>query len=117
MTNEVKLPQNSPLGYLTAYPINNLDIAHPIEIWPRLQRREAYLTALYNFEHLEEHYQHQTVLNILRVLDASNIWRQNKLPRSFARDMLHLQEHETLESWLTSLPLKAQKPNEVQNLN
>jgi len=116
MTNEVKIPQNSPLGYLTAYPINNLDITHPIEMWPRLQRREAYLTALYNFEHLEEHYQHQTVLNILRVLDASNIWRQNKLPRSFAREMLHLQEHETLESWLTSLPLKAQKPNDVQNL-
>ena len=103
-TDEVRLLQNSPLGYLTAYPINNFDIAHPVEMWPNLQRREAYLTALNNFEHLEEHYRHQTVLNILRVLDASNIWKQNKLPKTFVRDMLHLQERETLESRLTSLP-------------
>ena len=115
-TSEIKLIQDIPLGYLTAYSVKNIDLAHPLEMWPRLQRREAYLTALYNFEHLGDRYQHQTVLNILRVLDASNIWRQNKLPRSFARGMLHLQEHETLESWLISLPEKVQNTNEVQNL-
>ena len=116
-TNEIKIPPDSPLGYFTAYPINNPDISQPVELWPRLQRRDAYLTTLRNFKHLEEHYQNQTALNILRLLDASNFWKQNKLPRSFARQMLYLQEHETLESWLTSLPVKAKHPEEVHNLN
>ena len=40
---EIKILDNGPLGYLTAYSRNNLDIAHPVELWPRLQRREAYL--------------------------------------------------------------------------
>ena len=115
--DKVKMLPDSPLGYFAAYPINNMDISHPIELWPRLQRRETYLTTLRNFEHLEEHYQHQMALNILRLLDAASIWRLNKLPRIFARQMLHLQEHETLESWLADLPLKAKYPEEVQKLN
>ena len=115
-TGEVKTLTDSPPGYLTAYHINDFDIAHPVELWPRLQRREAYLTALHNFEHLEEHYTHQTTLNILRVLDAAKIWPQKYLPRSFARQMLHLQEHETLESWLTALPEQTKNTDDVRNL-
>jgi len=81
--NEVKTIENSPLGYLTAYGIVDFNIVHPVELWPRLQRREAYLTALHNFEHLDEHYTHQTTLNILRVLDASKIWPQKISVRRF----------------------------------
>ena len=56
-------------------------MAHPVELWPRLlQRREPIYTALHNFEHLEEHYAHQTALNILRVLDASNNLEKNHCP-------------------------------------
>ena len=114
--NEVKTIENSPLGYLTAYGIVDFNIVHPVELWPRLQRREAYLTALHNFEHLDEHYTHQTTLNILRVLDASKIWPQKYLSGDFTRQMLHLQEHETLEQWLAALPEKAKNTDDVKNL-
>ena len=115
--NEIKILDDGPLGYLTAYSQNKLDVAHPLELWPRLQRREAYLWALRNFEQLEEHYKHQTALNILRVLDAGKIWGEKRLPRSFARQLLQLQEHETLESWLVVLPEKAENIDEGQNIS
>jgi len=38
------------------------------------------LRALHNFGHLEEHYTHQTTLNILRVMDAAGMWPQKYLP-------------------------------------
>ena len=114
--NEVKTIENSPLGYLTAYGINDFDIAHAVELWPRLRRREAYLAALHNFGHLEEHYTHQTTLNILRVMDAAGIWPKKYLPADFTRQMLHLQEHETLDEWLKALPEKAKNSNDVKNL-
>ncbi len=114
---EVKMLDNGPLGYFTAYNRNNPDIAHPVELCPRLLRRNAYLWALHNFEHIEEHYAHQTALNILRILDASKIWQNKRLPRSFARQMVHLQEHETLESWLAALPEKGKNTDEVQKLS
>ncbi len=88
-------------------PSDNPDLAHPIELWPRLLQRAAYLTALHNFEHLEEHYKHQTTLNILRVLNAARTWEGKPLPRSFARQMLQIPENETLESWMAGLPEKA----------
>ena len=114
--NEVKTLPAGPLGYLTAYKVNNFDIAHPVELWPRLQQREPYLTALHNFGHLEEHYTHQTTLNILRVMDTAGMWPQKYLPAGFTRQMLHLQEHETLEQWLAGLPEKAKNTDEVKNL-
>ena len=116
VTGEAKTLTGGPLGYLTGYAVNNSDIAQPVELWPRLLRREAYLAALQNFAHLEEHYTHQTTLNVLRVLDTAKIWPQQCLPESFARQMLHLQEHETLKSWLAVLPEKAQNTAEVKNL-
>ena len=114
--SEVKTLADGPLGYLTAYSAGNPDVAHPVELWPRLRRQEPYLEALHNFEHLEEHYKHQTALNILRVLDTSSTWRRKCLPRSFARQVLHIQEHETLESWLAALPGKAKNAREVRRL-
>jgi hypothetical protein len=113
---QVEVFANAPLGYFTAYQLDNQNLAHPVELWPRLRRRKPYLLALRNFEHLEEHYAHQTALNILRVLNTH--WLLGKpVPRSFARQILRLPEHEPLESWLASLPAKANNPKEGQNLH
>jgi hypothetical protein len=116
LTDNITTINDGPLGYFTAYSTNNFDIARPVELWPRLQQREAYLAALRNFGHLEENYSHQTAFNLLRVLDTAKIWHQKYLPSSFVRQMLHLPEHETLGSWLSTLPAKAKNPVEVQNL-
>jgi hypothetical protein len=115
--SEIKILDDSPLGYLTVYPQSNPDTSHPLELWPRLQRRDTYLAALHNFKHLEEHYKNQTPLNILRILDAAEIWEGKSLPRSLARQMLQLPEHETLESWLVTLPKEAENAGEGQNIS
>jgi Peptidase family M28 len=112
---QVEMLANAPLGYFTAYLLDNLDLAHPIELWPRLQQRQPYLYALHNFEHIEEHYMHQTAQNILRVLDSR--WLMGKpVPRSFARQILRLKEHEPIESWLAALHARASNPEEGQKL-
>ena len=112
---QVEMLANAPLGYFTAYLLDNLDLAHPVELWPRLRRREPYLYALHNFEHPEEHYAHQTALNILRILDSRWILAK-PVSRSFARQILRLPEHELLESWLAALPTRASDPKEGQKL-
>jgi hypothetical protein len=113
---QVEILADGPLGYLTAYPPGRLDLATPAELWPRLQRREPYLWALRNFEHLQEHYKHQTALNILRLLDTWKRWGQKPVPRGLARQILRLPEREPLESWLAALPEKASNPDEGDKL-
>jgi hypothetical protein len=113
---QVELLDGGPLGYLTAYLPAKPDLAHPVELWPRLLRREPYLWALRNFEHLQEHYKHQTALNVLRLLDTWRRWGYKPLPRSFARQVLRLAEREPLETWLGSLAEKASNPAEGRQL-
>jgi hypothetical protein len=112
---QVELLDGGPLGYLTAYLPDKPDLADPVELWPRLLRREPYLSALRNFDHLQEHYRHQTPLNIIRLLDTWRRWGK-PLPRSFARQVLRLAEREPLETWLASLPQKASNPDQGQQL-
>ena len=113
--NGVEMLADAPLGYFTAYQSNNFDIAHPIELWPRLRRREPYIFALRNFNHLEEHYKHQTTQNILRVLESHQLM-EKPVPRSFARQILRLPENETLDSWLSALPARAINPKEGEKI-
>ena len=112
---EIGMPTNVPLGYLTAYQVAKVDLAHPVELWPRLLRRNPFLYALRNFEFFEERYSHKTAMNILRILDTCDRWGK-PIPRSFARQILWVPEHETLESWLTNLPGRASNTEEGQKL-
>ena len=103
-----QMVSNAPLGYFTAYLALNPDLANPVELWPRLLRREPYLYALRNFDLAEEGDVHRAALNILRILDTSQ--RLGKLvPRSFARQIVWLPKHETLESWLANLTLASKE--------
>ena len=113
--NEAELLANAPLGYFTAYKTDNLDLAHPVELWPRLQQRKPYLSLLHNFNHIEEHYTHQTALNIMRVIDSHKLLGK-PVPRSFARRILRLPENEPLETWLAALPAKANNSGEGEKL-
>jgi Peptidase family M28 len=105
--DKIEYISSEPPGYFTAYSAGVTDLSHPIELWPRILKREAYLLALNNFEHLREHYSHQTALNIVRFLDTWRRFGEKPMSRSFARQVLRLPERETLEEWLESLPGKA----------
>ncbi|MHB8626970.1 MAG: M28 family metallopeptidase [Aggregatilineales bacterium] len=106
---------DAPPGYFTAYQSDAPDLAHPIELWPHLLRREIYLSALQSFEGKHDHYKHQTALNVLSILDNRQLVK-HPLRRSFARHMLRIAKHETLDHWLKSLPARADKPREAKRV-
>lgn len=106
--DSVEVLTDALLGFLTAYQADCPDPAAPVvRLWPRLLRRETHLAALENFDHLNEFYARQTPLNILNLLDSSALWDEQPLPKSFARSLLRLAEHETLDMWMASLPQRS----------
>ncbi|HEY7157153.1 MAG TPA: M28 family peptidase [Gemmataceae bacterium] len=95
---------DAPLGYLTAYPVERPNLGKPVELWPRLLRREPYLEALELFQHAHDPRSHQTTLNVRLLLDAWHERGERPLPRSLARQILLPEGEHTLEAWLASLP-------------
>lgn len=99
---------NAPLGCLVALP-RNAKNEDPVELWPRLLRRDEYLAALREMDSTHDHYRHQTPLNILSILDARQ-WTGRPVARSLARHLLRAPKHVSLEDWLGSLPARAHSP-------
>lgn len=89
-TDKMEMLERPLTGYCSAYDVEKTDLSNSVEIWPNILRREPYLLALRNFEHLEEHYRHQTSLNIIRILDTFQLREQRRLPADFARRILKL---------------------------
>ena len=96
---------DAPLGYLTAYDSERIDLDHPIELWPRLCRRNSRMEVIELFKGKE--HEQKTVTRVLNLLEAQEHLRRGKLPRSFAKQILMLPENRTLETWLESLPAAA----------
>ena len=113
---EPTILEDGPAGYFTAYKTGEPELVSPLRIWPRFKRRPFYLMALRNYEHLEQHYRHQTALNVVRLLDLSGHYSRKPVPRSLARQILTLAQHESLESWLAALPDKAKDKQEGGSL-
>ena len=65
MSDKVQIRSESLYGYLTGYSDNDKDMSHPVELWPRMQKREFYLSALHDFNTQHDHFAHQTALNII----------------------------------------------------
>ncbi len=94
-------------GYLVAYKIGSHDLSHPVELWPRILRRQTYRSALEHFDSIHDHYKHQTPLNILRLLDSWQALGMRPLARTFARQLVQIAKEESWEQWLNSLPERA----------
>ncbi len=90
------------LGYLTAYQGKRVDLDHPVELWPRLLQRSAYLEAIELFK--EKKNEHKTITRVMNLLAAQNLLGKRKIPRSFTRQVLMLPEGKSLDAWLESLP-------------
>lgn len=109
-SNEIRFMTRELTGYFTASHRHPNGSEPGIELWPRMQRRELYLSAIHDFHTPHDHYAHQTAYNILALLDS---WmRQEKKPlrRSFAHRLLNLSKHCSLEQWLEDLPVHARTP-------
>jgi len=110
-TNQPTVLPTAPAGWLTGYDGKNPDLSRPIELWPRLLRREPYVASLHLFEHAPDHRPHQTSRNVRRLLDSRFLTGGKPVPQSLARQLLHVPKHETLDAWLDCLPDKARDPD------
>ncbi len=100
---QIKWIDDAPLGYFTAYPADAPDLAHPLELFPRLLARENYVSALTNFETEHDHYAHQTALNLVALLDAWTERGGQPLATHFARQLIRMAKAESLDDWLNTL--------------
>ena len=89
-------------GYLTACDVKRPDLGHPVELWPRLHERSVPVAAIELFK--DKTHQHKMVTRALNLLAAHDLLGKERLPRSFARQILMLPGDKTLEEWLQSLP-------------
>jgi len=112
--NSCELLADAPLGYLTAYPASQDGSEEPLELWPRLLKRQAYLFALRDFENEHDHYAHETALNLVSLLDAWELLGEHPLERTFARGILRLRNDEELDEWIASLPVRARNPDALR---
>jgi hypothetical protein len=106
-SGEIRLLPDSPLGVLTAYEKGSRDLNSPVELWPRLQKRPLYSSALFDFHNPHDHYLHQTPLNLVSLLDAWHALGERPLPASFARHLLRISKELTLDEWLATVRASA----------
>jgi hypothetical protein len=92
---------DAPLGYLTAYDAGARKLDRPIELWPRLLRRQEHLLALEAFGG-----DSRALENARKVLEASDLAREGTLDRDFARALIITRKNEPLDDWLESLPVE-----------
>lgn len=114
-TGRIEPIADSPTGYLTAYDADSPDLGDPIELWPRLLRREPFLQALEDFGR-HDHYSGQTTHNLLSLLEAWQLMGEKPLPRTFSRQLIIAPKQDSLEDWIESLPSRATSPGLGQKM-
>jgi hypothetical protein len=99
---------NAPLGIVTATIAGARErgAGAAIELRPCVLAREPYLAAATIFTRADDPRPHQTARNCRKLLEAREILGA-PLDRSFARRLLTIPEHETLDHWLDALPDRA----------
>jgi hypothetical protein len=114
-TDEPVVLQEAPSGYLTCYSDEGPDLNHPVELWPRLLRRDPHVAAAGIFDRSEEDHLHQTALNVRKLLDARDLLKRQLSP-GFARSLISASKQTTCAEWLESLPGRAKDPARGQAL-
>lgn len=106
------------LGYLTAYraapagsvaaPLDASGLAAPIELWPRLARRDLLLWGLHELNTpSRDVFRLQTPLNVVALVNNFERWGEAKMPRSLATALLRIGRRDTVDTWLDRLPASA----------
>ena len=106
---------DAPLGYLTAYKFDSPRLDRAVELWPRMLDRPPHRAAVQLFTHVHENHLLDTLSNVRKLLDTCELLGRPLSP-SFARQLLTLPKHQTLEDWFRSLPAKASDAEEAAKL-
>lgn len=102
-SGEARLLDDAPTGYLTAYSSDRPDLAHPVELWPEVQRRPVYVALAHGYRQAYEHRDHQVALNAFRLLEVSQFLGGRFLPYESARQILNIPKDQTVEQWLAQV--------------
>jgi hypothetical protein len=102
-TDNVEIRAESLYGYITGYHDSDREMSNPVELWPRMQKRDLYLSALHDFNSVNDHFAHQTSFNIISLLENWELEKRKLLKRSFAQNLLNIAKHKTIELWLDEL--------------
>ena len=79
-----------------------------VELRPKLLARIAELTAVEGLQHTHDHSHLQTAMDLLALRTAWRGLGERPLPRSFARALISIPRHQSLEEWLGALPERAE---------
>lgn len=110
LSEKPEILSGSLYGYITAYHDSDREMSSPVELWPRMQKRDHYLEALKGFGPGNDHYAHQTSLNIITLLECRDMQKGIALKRSFAQNLLNIARHKSFENWLRELDSHASLP-------
>ena len=61
-----------------------------------------------------DHYLHQTPLNLMALFDAWEMLGKRPLERDFARGLIRIPKNEKLEEWLASFPERSFDPEKAK---
>ena len=111
---ELKIDSDLITGYMTGYETDRPDPGKPVELWPKILRREINLSMLNNFLPHHDHYQHQTSLNLMALMDTLALTGKEKLNRDFARQLVRIPNDQKLEEWLETFPARSIDPEKAK---
>lgn len=116
-SDNVEIKPDSLYGYLTCYNVFDNQMTDPVELWPRMQKRSLYLSAIHDFNNCNDHFAHQTAFNIITLLESREMLDGKLFKRSFAQSLLNLSKHRTLDNWLDEfiLHVPADKAETMKN--
>ena len=109
----IQIKSDSLHGYLTGYDDKDLTMSDPVELWPRMQKRDLYLSALHDFNTINDHFAHQTSFNIITLLESQVLENKKLLDRSFAQYLLNIAKHKSLENWFDELDIHITLPEKA----
>jgi len=103
-------------GYLAGYHDNDSTMSNPVELWPRMQVREIYLSALHDFNTHHDHFAHQTSFNIISLFEAWEAQNRKPLTRDYAHGLLNVSKHKSFGHWLEELDLHCSSPEKAASM-
>lgn len=100
-------------GYLACYHDSDSAMSSPVDLWPRMQKRELYISALHDFNTHHDHFAHQTSFNIITLFESWEANGRKPLARNFAHSLLNISKHKTLDQWLDELNIHCTSPDKL----
>jgi hypothetical protein len=112
-TGKIVIKPESLYGWITGYNDENSAMTDPVELWPRMLKRDLYLSALHDFNTHNDHYAHQTSFNLISLFESWEKQERKPLAREFAHHLLNISKHKSLQDWLQELDIHAKIPEKA----